>query len=153
MDILELRRYSRTGGLDISCDRPAAERGRWARDVFVEFFINDVPLSRLLEDFYGQKECILDNWIGVLGSFGDAEAEKLIIKQLLGKEAAAPELIIYCCGECGQPDCGGIKVRIDRNGGSVFWTVTDERGDLRFAFDKHQYFDVFDTYLRSLHAK
>lgn len=147
MDTLTLKKYHRRGNED-----------------FIEFFINDVPLSKLLDQFYGQEKSILENWTGVLGSFRNPNAEKIKIKQLLGKEVtdkdiyydktreelADPKIIIYCCGECGDYDCGGITIVIDRNETSVCWTIVDERGNLSFEFNKHAYFAVFDHYARSL---
>lgn len=65
---------------------------------FVEFFINDKPLSELLDAFYKLKsghkwkQGILDNWIGVLGS-GNAHEEIIKLKQLLNKNVTDKELM------------------------------------------------------------
>lgn len=144
---------------------------------FLEFFINDKPLSALLDEFYETKGSILDNWIGVLGSSVNSQSEILKVKQLLGKtisdqeirdlyphewsddelqwylektreELADPGTIIYCCAECGDYDCGGIKVKIDKTDNMFTWTIAEEHKRLTFKFDKHQYFDLFDKYLR-----
>ena len=110
----------------------------------MEFYINDIPLTELLNTFYNNKGTILDNWIGVLGWTTNLSAEIVKIKQLLGKnisdkeirrvfpaswtetefetyldkyrdELSNPEIIIYCCVECGDYDCGGISVLINKN--------------------------------------
>ncbi len=53
---------------------------------FIEFFINDRPLSTLLDEFYASKHInTLKNNIGVLGSFGNLPIEIIKVKQLLGK--------------------------------------------------------------------
>jgi hypothetical protein len=62
MDILSLRKYCRQSTL---IDRE-----------FLEFFVNDKPLSELLDKFYGIKGSILDNWIGILGSFGNHKSSQ-----------------------------------------------------------------------------
>ena len=53
---------------------------------FLDFFVNDKPLSELLDKFYETKGSILDNWIGVLGSSVNKKAEILKVKQLIGKK-------------------------------------------------------------------
>jgi hypothetical protein len=149
---------------------------------FLEFYINDTPLSELLDKFYGIKGSILDNWIGILGSFENHKSEIIRVKQLLGKtisdkeirqtypsewsnddfqwylemtrdELSDPEVIIYCCAECGNYDCGGIKARIDKSDNAFIWTFTEEDKQLVFSFNKYQYFDLFDKYLRQLGKK
>jgi hypothetical protein len=149
---------------------------------FLEFFVNGNPLSELLDKFYEEKGTILDNWIGVLGSSINKKAEILKVKHLLGKaisdkeirqvyplewsddefqwylekereELSDPEVIIYCCAECGDYDCGGIKAKIDKSDISFLWTFSQEDKHLRFEFDKYQYFDLFDTHLRQLEKK
>ena len=52
---------------------------------FLEFYINDTPLTELLNSFYNQKGSILDNWVGVLAWITNLPAEMIKIKQLLGK--------------------------------------------------------------------
>lgn len=147
--------------------------------VFLEFFINEKPLSELLDNFFESKGSILDNWIGVLGSSVGKKFEILKVKQLIGKhvsdkeirqvypsewsdeefqwyleklrqELDDPEVIIYCCAECGDYDCGGIKTKIDKTKNSFIWTITEVEKKLLFEFDKYQYFDLFDKYLRHL---
>ena len=149
---------------------------------FLEFFVNEKPLSELLDKFYGIKGCILDNLIVVLGSSLNKKAEILKVKQLIGKtisdkeirkvypsewgdeefqwylektreELAEPEVIIYCCAECGDYDCGGIKAKIDKTDNSFVWTIIEGNNRLTFEFDKYQYFDLFDKYLRHLENK
>jgi hypothetical protein len=142
---------------------------------FTEFFINDKPLSKLLDNFYNTKTSILDNWTGVLGTNQKKDVVK--IKQLLNKEVTDkdirqiypaswsddefkwylekyreelvnPEILIYCCSECGDTDCGGITIKIKRTNSSVIWTIKDDKKELNFEFDKYSYFDVLNNYLK-----
>ena len=146
---------------------------------FLEFYINDTPLTELLNSFYNQKGSILDNWVGVLGWTTNLPAEMIKIKQLLGKnisdkeirqvfpaswtdtefeyyldkyrdELANPEIIIYCCAECGDYDCGGIAVSIDKTDNSVIWKIIDKEKMLSFQFDKYQYLDILNNRLNHL---
>jgi hypothetical protein len=187
MDTLELRKYyltnplkskkSSTGNITFTATG-AMKPGR----MFIEFYINSAPLSGLLDKFYNSRGSILDNWIGVLGSFENYHAEIIKVKQLLGKsisdkeiracypsdwnddtfqsylgkvrkELADPEIIIYCCTECGDYDCGGLKVRIDKTDDAFIWTFTQKDERLTFEFDKYQYFDLFQNYARQLERK
>lgn len=61
MDTLSLNKYQPP-------DTDRHGRSDRSRRVFIEFFINDAPLSSLLDKFYNTKSTILDNWIGVLGT-------------------------------------------------------------------------------------
>lgn len=146
---------------------------------FLEFYINDTPLTELLNSFYNQKGSILDNWVGVLAWITNLPAEMIKIKQLLGKnisdkeirqvfpaswtdtefeyyldkyrdELANPEIIIYCCAECGDYDCGGIAVSIDKTDNSVIWKIIYKEKMLSFQFDKYQYFDILNNRLNHL---
>ena len=146
---------------------------------FLEFYINDEPLSKLLDKFYGTDGSILDNWIGVLGWTVNKKTDIVKVKQLLGKnisdkdikemfpaewtdnefqnnlenvreELSDPNIIIYCCAECGHYQCGGITVRIKKTDDAFVWTLRNEDKRLTFRFDKYQYFDLFDQYIRKL---
>jgi hypothetical protein len=146
---------------------------------FLEFFINDVPLTELLNKFYNQKGSVLDNWIGVLGWTTNSQAEIIKLKQLLGKnindndirkvfpaswtdnefesnlekyrdELSNPEIIIYCCAECGDYDCGGITVSINKTDSSVIWTIAEKDKTLSFEFDKYLYFDTLQKRIKHL---
>jgi hypothetical protein len=199
MDTLLLKKYQKQGSLvdaDISSLKRLPKSKRQPTDnttltdkglakserEFLEFFINDKPLSELLDKFYETKGSILDNWIGVLGSFENKKTEILKVKQLIGKtisdkeirqvypsewcdtefqwylektreELADPEVIIYCCAECGDYDCGGFKAKIAKTDNAFVWRITEEDKSLTFEFDKYQYFDLFDKYLRQLEKK
>ena len=149
---------------------------------FLEFFINDVPLTELLNEFYNPKGSVLDNWIGVLGWTTNLPAEIVKLKQLLGKkvtdneirmvfpaswtdnefeyylekyrdELSNPEIIIYCCAECGDYDCGGITTSIHNTDNSVVWTITDNDKRLNFEFDKYFYFDALQGRIKQLENK
>lgn len=199
MDTLSLRKYLRKGSL---VDRDTASLKQLSKSKrlptgnttlsykgvvksereFLEFFVNDKPLSEILDKFYETKGSILDNWIGKLGSSVNKKAEILKVKQLIGKtisdkeirqvypsewsdeefqwylakereELSNPEVIIYCCAECGDYDCGGIKAKIDTTENAFVWTITEEDKGLTLEFDKYQYFDLFDKYLRQLEKK
>ena len=146
---------------------------------FLEFYINDIPLSELLNSFYNHKKSILDNWVGVLGWTTNLPAEIIKIKQLLGKnisdneirqvfsaswsdtefeyyldkyrdELANPKIIIYCCAECGDYDCGGISVSIDKTDNLVIWKIIENEKILSFQFDKYQYFDILNKRLSNV---
>jgi len=145
---------------------------------FLEFFINDRPLSGLVDDFYG-KGNILNNWAGVLGAADNKQYEIIKLKQLLEKkitdseirkvfpaswteeefepyldqyheELSNPEIVIYRCGECGGYNCGGITAKISHMGSSVLWTLTDEQKVLTFEFDKYLYFAIFNERMKYL---
>ena len=196
MDTLSLRKYRKQSSLvdrDVSSLKQLSKSKRLPAGnttltnkglvkperEFFEFFINDKPLSALLNKFYETKGSILDNWIGVFGSFANQKAEMLKVKQLLGKtisdkeirqvypsewsdsefqwylektreELSDPEVIIYCCTECGDYDCGGIKTKIDKTESAFVWTITEKNKRLAFEFEKYQYFDLFDKYSRQL---
>jgi len=199
MDILTLKRYHRQSSvadkninslqkLQKSKKLPAGNTSltnkglvRFERE-FLEFFINDQPLSEMLDKFYPGKEHLLDNWIGILGSFENHRAEIMRVKQLLKKNISDveirkaypaewsdsefqwylekereilldPDVIIYCCAECGDYDCGGIRVKIDKSDDAFIWTFTEGGKRLTFAFDKYQYFELFDKYIRQLEKK
>jgi hypothetical protein len=146
---------------------------------FSEFHINDVPLSEMLDKLYGSKTSILNNWIGVLGSSINPNWEKVKIKQLLGKkvsdkeiremyspemtdnefqyylekareELTSPNVIIYCCAECGDPDCGGITATIDKTDDAVIWTLTEKKATMKFHFNKYKYFALLNNRLKRL---
>jgi hypothetical protein len=198
MDKLSLRKYHRSGSIadkHINSLQKLAKSKTLAggnttltsdglarsENTFLEFFINDQPLSKLLDKFYGKKGSILDNWIGILGWSATRMTDIVKVKRLLGKnisdkeiremypaewsdsefenylekereELSDPEIIIYCCAECGDYECGGITVQIDKTDEAVVWTIGDDERQLIFKFDKYQYFDVFDKYLRKLKA-
>ena len=174
MDTLSLKKYQRSGtgvGKHNQAVRP--------RPPFMEFFINDTPLSKLLDDFYQSKETILDNWIGVLGTTLYPKLDLIKVKHFLGKtvtdkeisqallppfpkdqreyqmhlireELEDPEILIYCCAECGSRDCGGIAVTIRRLEDRVIWLIREDMRELRFTFNKHQYYTVFEHYMEKL---
>lgn len=145
MDKLTLQKFTTTKGL-----------GKPERNFF-EFAVNSQPLSTLLTSFYGLKLPLLDNWIGVLGSFNNNDFERIKIKQLLGKEIPPtyqlsieelndPEVILYCCAECGDYECGGFKVKVTKTLETFDWTFTNEQDQLVFSFNKYEYFDVLNQY-------
>ena len=177
--INSLKRLSKADNLPIG-NISLTKSGSIKTDIeFLEFYINDTLLTELLNSFYNQKGSILDNWVGVLGWTTNLPAEIIKIKQLLGKnisdkeirqvfpaswtdiefkyyldkyrdELANPEIIIYCCAECGDYDCGGIAVSIDKTDNSVIWKIIDKEKMLSFQFDKYQYFDILNNRLNYL---
>jgi hypothetical protein len=68
-------------------------------------------------------------------------------------ELSMPEVIIYGCAECGDYDCGGIRITIDRPDESVAWKILDENKSLVFEFNKYQYFDTFNGHLKYLQQR
>jgi hypothetical protein len=136
--------------------------------VFLEFFVNDKPLSMLLDGFYNQKGSILDNSVGVIGWTINLPAEVIKCKQLLGKsiteeeirqasgssftkhdlddyreELSNPEVLIYCCAECGDYKCGGVTVSILHFDDAVTWKISNGDKSLKFQFAKSSYYDLF----------
>ncbi|WP_165760170.1 hypothetical protein [Niastella populi] len=145
---------------------------------FLEYFINDKPLSEQLDKIYNTKTTILENWVGALGS-GNPKTDRIKVKQLLQRkvsdkeirdvypsswtedefqwyldkyreELENPEVLIYCCAECGDYDCGGIAVTIDQTENSVVWNIIGASDILKFEFDKNLYFGVFNNYLNQI---
>jgi|WetSurMetagenome_2_1015567.scaffolds.fasta_scaffold33537_3 hypothetical protein len=196
MDTIELKKYHRTGGLGAEqTTRPKdilskiktvfgnvtmTKEGQNKRPTeFYEFFINDRPFSEILTEFCKLDYSLLDNWVGVLGSFSNKKSELNTIKRLLlqqiteqeirdvfpkvldkyyldngienyREELADEEIIIYGCLECGDYDCGGFKIKVDKEGEKFLWTYNDEGNILQFHFDQHQYFDTFDSYRKTI---
>jgi hypothetical protein len=199
MDIIELKKYHRSGGLvDEQNTRPKdilSKIKTFTRNVtmtkegqnkspteFYEFFINDKPLSEILTEFSKLENSLLDNWVGILGSFSNKKWERNTIKRLLLQEIneqevrdvfpkdldkyyldngienykdelADEEIIIYGCAECGDYGCGGFKIKVDRKGNQFVWTYNEDENILQFYFDEHQYFDTFDSYRKTIENK
>lgn len=196
MDTLKLQKYKRPGSL---ADKTINSLGKAVKSKkgpsgnttltdkglvrsykpFLEYFINDKPLSEQLDKIYNTKTPLLENWIGALGS-GNIKADRIKVKQLLQRkvsdneirevypsswtddefkwylnkyreELENPEVLIYCCAECGDYDCGGIAVAIKQTENSVVWIITGVNDNLKFEFDKNLYFDVFNKYLNQIH--
>ena len=196
MDIIELKKYHRKCGLvDEQNTRPkdilskpktafrnatlTKERLSEKPTEFYEFFINDKPLSEILTEFCKLDKTLLDNWVGLLGSFSNKKAELNYIKRLIleqiseqeirdvfpkdlnkfyldneienyREELADEEIIIYGCAECGDYGCGGFKIKANRQGNQFVWTYNEEEKILQFIFDEHQYFDTFDSYRKTI---
>ncbi|MBX3255400.1 MAG: hypothetical protein KF862_14760 [Chitinophagaceae bacterium] len=192
MDTLRLQKYQRQGSLidkeTNSLKKVSGKKNNFHGNTtltnkglvkseaqFLEYFVNDKPLSELLDNFYNSKTTILENWIGALGT--NSKTDIIKVKQLIGKEVSDKEIrqvypsawtddefswylekyreelkktkvLIYCCAECGDYDCGGIAVTIDKTDSSVTWTIKEGDKALRFEFDKYSYFEVFNNYLR-----
>jgi hypothetical protein len=134
MDRLTLREFS------------SSKRGR-----FIEFFVNDRPLSEIIDEFDGNRTSVLDNWAGVFGTntpwaeiikakqlikakIPEAEMRALLaanleedhVEDVLDQYRAElddPEVIIYRCAECGDYLCGGVGVTIDMQEDTVTWTI------------------------------
>lgn len=69
---------------------------------------------------------------------------------LIREELEDPEILIYCCAECGSRDCGGIVVTITRLDDSVVWSIKEGIRELKFTFNKHDYFTAFRHYMEKL---
>ncbi len=165
MDILTLKPYQRK-----LCKR---------MDSFVEFYINDKSLSEIIDNYDKSSDSFLENYTGVLGGLNNPLSEAIKIKQLLGKkvsdveiralfshssakdsidylvslcydELADPAIIIYGCAECGDYNCGGVKVTIEKEEDVVKWMVVDEPLMPVFTFNKHVYYEVFSSRLKKL---
>ncbi|RXK62072.1 hypothetical protein ESA94_03410 [Lacibacter luteus] len=85
MDSLRLQKYNRQGslidkdinsldkisrkGMHVSGNTKLTDKGLIKSEKqFLEYFINDKPLSELLDNFYNSKTTILENRTGALGS-------------------------------------------------------------------------------------
>lgn len=146
---------------------------------FFEFYIDEIPLSRRLDEFYNNKLPLIDNWVGMLGAFENKEAEKVKIKQLLLKdikkedlsnvfpktldkrelencienykeELADEEVIVYGCAECGDYQCGGYGVKIDKDNDCFIWKFKNDKETLQFKFNKYEYYEELDKYLKRI---
>ena len=199
MDVIELKKYHRPGGLvdqqttrpkgvlnkikTAFCNTSQTKDGLIKRPTeFYEFFINDKPLSEILTEFCSLDNSLLNNWVGVLGSFSNRQCELNTIKRILLKEITEQEIMavfpkdlekyyldnaiesyyeeladeeinIYACAECGDYGCGGFKIKVDKVNDTIIWTYNDEGNILQFHFDKHQYFDTFETYSKTVENK
>ncbi len=153
---------------------------------FIEFYINDKPLSELLNSFYKFKEkSILDNSVGVLGSFSNVALEIVKLNQLIGKEfteadlkqvresfpigldansiehcldgireeIANPEILIYCCAECGDYLCGGVTVNVKIDDDYVTWIFTNESQKLTFQFNKYSYYNTLKKHMQKIRER
>jgi len=144
---------------------------------FLEYFVNDKPLSTILKEFFQLETSILENWTGALGAI-NAQVDIVKIKQLLGievsdeeiknvypscteeafkgllkayrEELANPVILIYCCPLCGDYYCGGIGITIDKTETLVRWIIYGETQKLLLEFDRAAYLAVFTTYLQSI---
>jgi hypothetical protein len=168
MDILSIREYQRQ-----------ADKSTPAGTSFLEFFVNDESLSELLDRLYFEKESVLVNWIGVLGWMKNTPAEIVKLKQLMGMnisdkeirrifpdnwtdkefenylqqyrdELANPHVIIYCCAQCGDYDCGGITVLLKEDEQTIRWKMGEDGDGLEFTFAKHLYLEVLGKRLNDL---
>lgn len=171
MDTIELARYpggNVAGEKTIVPELPAQ---------FIEFFLNNTPLSAILSDFY--KTPVLVDYTGVLGAFGNKKVERIKIRQLLLESVSDDEIaelfpghigeketaqgikkyreelediavILYCCAECGDYACGGFTVSIGEVADTITWTFGTEGNLLVFQFDRQQYFSIFDQYRKGL---
>ncbi|HNL06336.1 MAG TPA: hypothetical protein PKH93_02110 [Chitinophagales bacterium] len=143
---------------------------------FYEFFINGKPLSQILTEFSKLKSPLLDDLVGVLGFFPNKQLELNTIKKLLLKqiteqdirnvfpknlyveneiesykeELAREDIIIYCCVLCGDPDCGGFRIKVHKENDQFVWTYNDEGNILQFHFDIYQYFNTFNMYRKTV---
>ncbi len=168
MDVLSIRAYQRQ-----------TDNSTKVMTSFLEFFINDKSLSELLDSRFYENGSVLDNWIGVLGWMKNTPAEIVKIKQLMRmhvtdsdirrifpnnstdnefknylqqyrNELANPCVILYCCAQCGDYDCGGIAALLEEEGQTIRWKMGDGKDGLVFTFAKHQYLDVFSERLNDL---
>ena len=61
-------------------------------------------------------------------------------------ELAEPGILIYCCAQCGDYLCGGVKVNMVIDEHYVKWTFGEKEEKLVFAFDKYAYLDTLKAY-------
>jgi hypothetical protein len=174
MDTIKLQQYHNPKQKVCSKNTSNVKYNQSTSDTFWEYYINDAPLSEQLDIFFNNATTLLENWTGVL-TLNNSAVSNIKIKQLLGKkvtdedikrtfplswdeEEAAwyiqqyrdelndPEILIYCCAECGDYDCGGIAILIHKTETSIFWTIKNEAKELRFEFDKYKYYKAFSYF-------
>jgi len=78
--------------------------------------------------------------------------------------------MVFCCGPCGDRECGGIELFVRREEGAYVWhfpSVDEQNPDdveniwglvtaphsLTFRFEEGQYRALFESYLASHHKK
>jgi len=165
--------------MDVLTLKPFNKKAGNITHAFLEFCINNTPLSLLLDNYNTDGYSLLLNYTGVLGSEVFARGEWIKLHQLMQKEVTdaeirkaipgnfsskealqlakeylhelkAPEVIIYCCAECGDYYCGGVKVVIDIQETTVTWSVCDMPAPCVFTFDKYQYYRVLKDRMSKL---
>lgn len=180
MDILTLKRYF----IEQPTISKNAHKGEaLASRSFIEFYINDQPLSSLLDKYYASNHFnTLKNNIGVFGSFSNTPLEIVKVKQLTGRkfdavdfeelkkglackfneeitldlidrvkdELSEPDILIYCCAQCGDYLCGGVWVKIQFDEHNVKWTFGGEDNSHDFVFDKFMYLATLKSYLNKI---
>jgi hypothetical protein len=137
---------------------------------YVEFIVNEEPLSELLNQHFGYKPPLLAKFTSTLGTMELVSSDQLKIEQLLGhtitekelekffpakhfdqkpilEELAHDKVLIYCCAECGDYKCSGIFARITKGPGSYTWLFEDNGKQLTFEFEKEAYEQVLKHYL------
>lgn len=156
MNSLDIRRY-KPPGKAIEC---------------MEYFIDEKPLSEHLKNL--NKTNVFDKWISAFSIPSNVGIERLKAKHLMNKRVSDDEIrrlydvdeniewhvqkhreelnnsevLLYCCAECGDYDCGGIATEITFTDKSIIWFFGGETDPLTFEFDKFKYFSVFNRFLR-----
>jgi hypothetical protein len=140
---------------------------------YVEFIVNNEPLSDLLNRHFDYKPPVLAKFTSTLGTMELASSDQLKVSQLLGQaitekelekffpakhfdqkpileELAQDKVLIYCCAECGDYKCSGIFAKITKGPNSYTWLFEDKGKQLKFEFEKDAYEQVLRDYIESL---
>ena len=146
---------------------------------FFEFYIDGKPLIQLLFNSI-QWKGYLENYNGLLGT-RDKIYDELLVNSLLNKqvntnivknhfakyervitdqqakgiiyEMSLMNPLIYGCKICGDIDCGGINIRVEKSSNSFVWFKYSQKSkkyDYQlFEFNKEQYKLVFTNYIKN----
>ena len=71
------------------------------------------------------------------------EERYLDIQKFLKEENE--DVLLYCCGMCGDRDCGGFDLKIEQKEDKIIWILGSDYKNL--VFDKQQYLDGFGEYI------
>ncbi|MBI3133481.1 MAG: hypothetical protein HYZ14_02290 [Bacteroidetes bacterium] len=140
---------------------------------FVEFYINDEPLSDKINEFLNPADKVLSKFTSVLGTMELTNFDRLKIRQLQGEsinradleeffpaahfdqkpifdELKLDKILVYCCAECGDYKCGGYFIRVAQTPDTVTWKLESDGKELSFTFSKREYSSELNSYLNEL---
>jgi len=140
---------------------------------YVEFYINDKPLSELINKTFKPEDAVLSKFTSVLGTMELTNFDRLKVKQLLGNkitkadvntlfptphfdqapifdELKLPEILVYCCAECADYKCGGYSIQLQPGPDTIGWKLVSGDQKLEFTFSKKEYISELSGYIAEL---